>query len=104
MHLYYRPLFFYLHPATTDDIMDYAIAIKLTKKQYHFLHEMARSEHRTLGNCFSMLAAEGIRYYGFEHTLAIRKREEDKTDKEKQVEYYDSDEIEEVFSSIPLIQ
>ena len=57
--------------------MEYAISIKLSEHQYYLLKEMARQQYRTLGNCYTMLAAEGLRYYFVDsENIYIKKKPE----------------------------
>jgi len=84
--------------------MDYAISIKLSERQYHFLKELAQSEYRTIGNCFAMLAAEGMHYYLADHSVYVDKLPEDCSTDEDSNHHYAESEVVKVFAGIPLIQ
>ena len=85
--------------------MDYAISIKLTEQQYYLIKEMARQQYRTIGNCFSMLAAEGLRYYFVDNeAVCIQRKPEHCTTENPHYENYTEQELIDEFSKIPTIQ
>lgn len=85
--------------------MDYAISIKLTEQEYYFLKEIARQQYRSLGNCYSMLAAEGLRYYFVDNESAcVKRKPEHCTTEHPEYEHYTEQELIEEFAKIPLHQ
>lgn len=84
--------------------MDHAISIQLTENQYNVLKEMARHEYRTMGNLFSMLAVHGLSFYLTDHTIAVKKTEQDRSPNENAYQYYTDHELEKVFETAPLRQ
>lgn len=84
--------------------MDYAISIKLTEQQYYLLQQMARQEYRTIGNTFSMLAAEGLSYYLVDKSIYIKKKPEHCTSDNPEHEHYTDPQLIEEFAKIPLQQ
>jgi hypothetical protein len=85
--------------------MDYAISIKLTEHQYYLLKEMARQQYRTLGNCFTMLAAEGLHYYFVDNeSVCIKKQPEHCETNQPQYENYSEQQLIEEFAKIPMQQ
>ena len=96
-------------PTTAPTTMDYAISIKLSERQYYFLKELAKSEYRTIRNCFSMLAAEGMHYYLADHSVYIDKLPEDCITEQESlhkdsIRQYTDSEVIDTFAGIPLIQ
>jgi len=85
--------------------MDYAISIRLTQHQYQILKEMSKQQHRTIGNCYTMLAAYGIGFYFTDNEApCIKKRPEDCVTANPAYENYNPSELEDEFAKIPLQQ
>ena len=86
--------------------MEYAISIKISEHQYYLLKEMAHQQYRTLGNCFTMLAAEGLRYYFVDNeTVYIKKKPEHcEGTADPQYENYTEQQLIDEFAKIPMQQ
>jgi len=86
--------------------MEYAITIKLSEHQSYLLTEMAHQQYRTLGNCFTMLAAEGLRYYFVDNETPCIKKKPEHYDDTAHPEYqnYTEQQLIDEFAKIPMQQ
>ena len=85
--------------------MDHAISIRLTQHQYNILKEMARQQHRTIGNCYTMLAAYGMPFYFTDNEAPyITRQPDDSVTASGGCQNYSSAELEAEFAKIPLQQ
>jgi len=84
--------------------MDYAISIKLTKKQYHLIKEMAQYEYRTIGNTIAMLAAVGFKLYIEERDIYVKRMECDRDPENGEYQYYRNQELKDTIATMPLNQ
>lgn len=84
--------------------MDYAISIKLTKKQYHLIKEMAHSEYRTIGNTVAMLAATGFKWYIEERDIYVKRMECDRDPEKGEYQYYTDQELKDTIDTMPFNQ
>jgi len=85
--------------------MDYAISIRLSEHQYYLLKEMARQQYRTLGNAYTMLAAEGLRYYFVDNeSVCIKKKPEHCETANPDYEVYSDQQLIDEFAKIPTQQ
>ena len=96
---------FHLLSPITDSTMEHAISIRLTQHQYNILKEMSRQQHRTIGNCYTMLAAYGMPFYFTDNEAPyIKRRPEYCVTANGGYQNYSSTELEAEFAKIPLQQ